>query len=191
MTITTLNQNQAFPKTAVPSRPTEDEADIDIRSLMLMLWRRKLVIVGMMLIGISLTVVILGLVQPWYSARSLVLIEDKGGAKLAPELQNILSYVRVDNTLVSNEIEVIRSRNMGVKVIEKLNLLTDREFNPYYRDTAKAENGTEQEIDDNSRFKTLSLNDDNIKSVPSSVTQEQVSHAVTRLLSMLKVRSVP
>ncbi|MCD8562846.1 MAG: polysaccharide biosynthesis tyrosine autokinase [Alphaproteobacteria bacterium] len=191
MTITTLNQNQAFPKTAVPSRPTEDEADIDIRSLMLMLWRRKLVIVGMMLIGISLTVVILGLIQPRYSARSLVLIEDKGGAKLAPELQNILSYVRVDNTLVSNEIEVIRSRNMGVKVIEKLNLLTDREFNPYYRDTAKAENGTEQQIDDNSRFKTLSLNDDNIKSVPPSVTQEQVSHAVTRLLSMLKVRSVP
>lgn len=61
------------------SKNNDEDIDVDIRTLMLMLWRRKLVIVGMMLIGISLTIIALGFIQPRYSARSVVLIEDKAG----------------------------------------------------------------------------------------------------------------
>jgi exopolysaccharide transport family protein len=190
MTMTAMPQPSALQKPAPQNRAASDDIDIDIRTLMLMLWRRKLVIVGMMLIGISLTVVALGFIQPRFSARSLVLIEDKGGTRMAPELQNILSYVRLDNSVITNEIEVVRSRTMGLRVIEKLNLLTDPEFNPHYKESAKSADSSETDPE-GGRFKSFSLDSKDLKATPASVTEQQLSQAVTVLLGSLKIRNVP
>lgn len=173
------------------SKNNDEDIDVDIRTLMLMLWRRKLVIVGMMLIGISLTIIALGFIQPRYSARSVVLIEDKaGGAKLAPELQNLVNYIRLDSSVITNEVEVIRSRTMGRKIIEHLGLLTDPDFNPHYKKVMRSAALSEQEQQD-SQYKAFSLENSDLKTVPTSVTEEQISQAVTRFLSALKVRTMP
>lgn len=170
---------------------SEAEIDVDIRTLMLILWRRKLVIVGMMLVGISVAVIALSFIQPRYSARTVVLIEDKAGAaRLSPELDNLVNYVRLDSSVISNEIEVIRSRVMGLEVIRNLDLLTDPVFNPQYKKVMQSAEMSKEE-QSASRYKVFSLGQAALKTLPASITEQQVSLAVTRLLANLKVRGVP
>lgn len=116
----------------------DEDVLIDIRSIFLMLWRRKYVIFGVVLIGMSLTIMILTTIRPQYTARSLVLVETKQQSNVPSELKLLVdNYVRFDSTLVMDEIELIRSRSMARKVIERLELLTDPEFNLVYRESLK------------------------------------------------------
>lgn len=79
---------------------------------------------------------------------------------------------------------------MGRKIIEHLGLLTDPDFNPHYKKVMRSAALSEQEQQD-SQYKAFSLENSDLKTVPTSVTEEQISQAVTRFLSALKVRTMP
>lgn len=169
-------------------RPSENtDVDIDIRALLLMLWRRKLIIVGVMLVGISITILALGFVQPRYSARSLILVEPKA-EQFSPQIQNVIEFVRAESSMISNEIEIIRSRISARRVIERLNLITDPDFNPRYRQvlSQSGENPDTQE-----RFKTFSFKDNAVTSLPADVIEREMASVVTRFLGGLNVRAIP
>lgn len=156
-------QSAALPQPTLPPASAETvPGEVDIAALMRVLWRRKLVVVGTMLIGISLTLTILGFIQPRYAARSVVLVEGAAGAtRLSPELENLVRTVRLDGSVMSNEVEVLRSRSMARLVLERLK--------PQSKDAQ-----------DSAGLKTFSL-----------TAEQEESSDITSFLEHLKVRSLP
>lgn len=168
----------------------EDDALIDIRSIFLLLWRRKYVIFGIMLIGFSLTIIALTLIKPQYTARSLVLVETDQRSNVPAELKPLIdNYVRIDSTLVMNEIEVIRSRSMARKVIERLELLTDPEFNMAYRESLKEY--APELLEQKQTYKSFNVFKSELGSLPPEIVEHQINTVVTRFLQNLSVRSIP
>ncbi len=167
-----------------------DEILIDIRAVFLMLWRRKYVIFGMVLIGLSLTIIALTLIKPQYTARSLVLIEDSQKSKIPAELKLFLNdVVRFDSTLVVNELEVMRSRTMARKVIERLELLTDPDFNSSYRHSL--EKYAPELLQTQKSYKSFNIFKSELGSLPPELVERQINEVVTRFLQNLNVRTVP
>ncbi len=107
-----------------------EEIEVDIRDLLLMLWRRKMVILSALLIGLSLATILITFMKPLYSARSLLLVENSPEQKLSQELGAFLGSARFDTSVLLSELEILKSRSMGRMVVERLGLMTDPEFNP-------------------------------------------------------------
>jgi len=169
---------------------TGDEIDIDIRSLFLMFWRRKTVILGVLLIGFSLAAVLISMIQPRYSARSMILIETNAPVKGADEVLSMMSNLRVDNALMLSELEVLRSRNMARKVVEHLNLMSDPEFNMALKRDRSGLMPSEQN-QDNANFKPLNLYQSELEKLPPEMVERQIEQVVTVFLNNLSVRSIP
>ncbi len=169
---------------------TAMDMDIDIRSTLLMLWRRKYVIFSIMLIGLSLTVIGLSFIQPLYTARSLVMIEDNSiQKKMSDELKLMVGdYVRFDNSLIMNEIEVIKSRSMARDVIGRLNLMANPDLNPYYRRFV-VQDGAEESVKTEG-FKSLSIYKDDLASLPPEIREQQINIVVNNFLENLDVRMI-
>lgn len=111
------------------------DLEIDLRNFLLMLWRRKFLILMVMLLTVSLVFYFVNTVQPRYTAKALIMIENDFDP--GPELRALISNMRVDTTFILSEAEVIKSRLMAKKVIDKLDLMNDPEFNPKLPTTDK------------------------------------------------------
>lgn len=176
---------------ASSSKSENDEVFIDMRAIMLMLWRRKYIIFSMVLIGISLAFIALTAISEKYTARSLVLIE--GGAhtqKIPDELKlYVNNMIRIDSSLVLNEIEIIRSRTMAQKVIERLDLLTDPEFNKSYK--AALQKYAPELLDRKQSFKSFTVYQNEMDDLPEALVSSQINGTITRFLENLNVRTIP
>ncbi len=178
------------PPQSQPSSQNDEDVLIDIRAIFLMLWRRKYVIFGITLIGLSLTIMILTFIKPQYTARSLVLVESDQKSNVPAELKLLIdNYVRFDSTLVMNEIELLRSRSMARKVIERLELLTDPEFNIAYR--RSLQEYAPELLNQKQSYKSFSVFKSELDSLPPEVVEHQINTVITRFLQNLSVRSIP
>lgn len=191
-----MSQNNRYkeqtrqPSTAQNRRDGE-EVFIDIRAIFLMLWRRKYVIFSMVLIGVSLAFIAVTSIEERYQARALVLVEGSANKQQIPtELKLYIDNLRrIDSSLVLNEIEVIRSRSMAKKVIERLELITDPEFNTIYRESLQKY--APELLDQPSSFKTLNVYQNEMDNVPSGLVDYQINNTVTTFLRNLDVRTIP
>lgn len=156
------------------------DLDIDVRGLLLMLWRRKWVVISVILIGLSLATIILSFVQSLYTGRALVLIESSSESKNNKELQYILSSVRFDTSVILSEIEVIKSRSMAKRVVERLSLMSDPEFNPRFKYDGSSD----------STFKTLSVYGSELEKLPDDAADKQYAYVISSILKNLDVRAV-
>ncbi len=162
----------------------DGQVDIDVRNLLLMLWRRKGVILSCLLIGISLASIAMSLVKSEYTARALVLIETNIPGKQFAELQFSISNLRLDNSFILSEIEVFKSRFLARRVAEKLNLMTDSEFNTRFEYAIdKSEEGR--------GFKKFTVYDSQSETIPKEILSSDIDVVVNKLLRNLVVRSVP
>ena len=170
--------------------------DLDVRGLFLTLWRRRFIIIGVMILGVCLAAVITNFLQPRYNARGLVLFEKSPNEEVASDILALFNTYRVDTTLVMNEIEVLRSRTLARQVVEKLNLIEDPEFNP------RPIQGTEVKtdlIDENLEtadvvptFKTLNIGGvDSLDADYLPYEDARLAATITRFQSKMKVRSIP
>jgi succinoglycan biosynthesis transport protein ExoP len=101
--------------------------ETDVRGLLLILWRRRVVILGVLLIGIGFAGLALAFVKPHFTARAIILVDTRARDIMPRELAPQASS-RYDASLVLNEVEIIRSRSMASAVIERLGLKNDSEF---------------------------------------------------------------
>lgn len=164
----------------------EGNMDIDVRGLLLMLWRRKMIVISVMLIGLSFATIITTFVQSLYTAKSLVLIEAYTQSDTNKEFQALINSQRFDTALILSEIEVIKSRNMARKVVERLNLMTDAEFNPRFRYDGDDAGGQKA----SSGFKKLSVYDSKSEEFPAEITEREIGGVISRFLSRVDVRAV-
>ena len=141
-----------------------DELDVDLRRLLMLLWRRKWMVILIMAVALVSAFFITSMLPNRYTANALVLIENESINRSSIDLQDFMSNVRLDSTLVLSEVEVIKSHDLAATVLKKLSMLPD--------------------VGDSGSFKTLSI--DNVN------TNDNVSVGnVSAFLRSVKVKPVP
>lgn len=110
-----------------PARPDVDR-QIDLRWLLGVLRRRKVMVMFCMaVIPVIVTFVVFSL-TPRYQASARILIE--GNREQIVDIKSVQKDISFDLSTVETEAEVIRSREIAVKAVERLGLLDTPEFNP-------------------------------------------------------------
>lgn len=102
--------------------------EIDIWALFQTIWRGKW--------WISITTIIAILIGgyyayrvavPMYTARASVALQQRD--QQVVDLTNVISGLSGDQATINTEVEVLRSRNLATKLVRKLDLVSDPEFN--------------------------------------------------------------
>jgi len=101
--------------------------EIDLRRFALTLWRRKFLLFATMFIVTGMAALAALQLTPRYTAKALVMIETRGIQIV--ELEEVIPALSADFATVESQVEVLRSPALAIKVIEKLGLANDPEFN--------------------------------------------------------------
>ncbi|MEP2944171.1 MAG: exopolysaccharide transport family protein [Hyphomicrobiales bacterium] len=116
MSLYTENQNQ--------------DTEIDVGSLMLVLWRKKGWIIFWTLVGLVLAIAFLFVVDPVFKTDARLLIEKRETVFTRPnDEQNIAASQDFDVLTVASQVEVLQSRSILGEVAKKLKLDENPEFN--------------------------------------------------------------
>ncbi len=107
------------------------ERDVDLRELGRKLWRRKNVVLGITAFGSVASVLVLMQMTPQYTARSTVMVDPRQDKIL--NMEAVLSGLPADQETIESEIEVLTSRGLAERVVKKLSLFGDPEFNARLR----------------------------------------------------------
>jgi len=113
--------------------PAEDDDTIDVGALLATLWRGKWLIALVTLASMLLAgYYVYGVAVPKYRSTSVVVLETKEDSVV--DLKAVVGGFSGDSTEVNTEVEVIRSRGLVGKVVDRLNLVNDPEFNVALRE---------------------------------------------------------
>jgi capsular exopolysaccharide synthesis family protein len=106
-----------------------EDDEIDLLELFGTLWRGKWIITLCAVIAIiSGAWYAFGVAVPKYSASTTLALQMSGPQIV--DIQSVMSGVSSDDASLNTEIEVIKSRKLGEKLVERLSLTQDPEFNP-------------------------------------------------------------
>lgn len=132
--------SQTFPKLAA-SAPQQKEThhevardeSIDFGAIFSTLWRGKWLLALCLIVG-TLSAAIYGYViaTPLYSATSVVILETQEDR--VTDLESVIGGFSGDSAAINSEVEVLRSRSLMKKVVARLDLVSDPEFNPSLRE---------------------------------------------------------
>lgn len=100
----------------------------DLRKLLMTLWRQRKIIASTMGLIVGLTVLTVFQVTPKYTATSQVMLETRQSQVV--DIESVVSGMSADMATLMSEVEVIRSSSLIGRVIQKLNLLENPDFNP-------------------------------------------------------------
>ncbi len=109
------------------SPPAESSTQADLRKLLSVIWRRRGMISAITILMTLLTYGLTAQFTPLYRAQAQILIE--AGKVNVLDVESIVSGGRSDSEAIRSEVEVLRSRRVAEKVIDKLGLMSDAEFN--------------------------------------------------------------
>lgn len=108
-----------------------EQSELDLKQIAATLLRRKWIIIGSLgLIGLVALITVLRM-TPLYTAEALVLINVRESTVV--DMEAVLSGLPPDSAVIDSEVEVLRSRGVAERVVKKLRLDRDKEFNPQLR----------------------------------------------------------
>src|SRR5262249_32054097 len=110
-----------------PEKIERMEALADLRELWLLVKRRMHLILAVTIATAALALAAAIVLPNLYAAEAIVML-DARKAQVAP-LPGIMTDVATDLTVVNSEIDIITSRAVIDRVIDKLGLVKDPEFN--------------------------------------------------------------
>jgi capsular exopolysaccharide synthesis family protein len=99
----------------------------DIRYITNLIWRRKWMLIIPVIVFVVISAVLTGQMTPRYSANSSVMLKSIQSNVL--NLDNLISGITTDTATLIGELEVLQSTELLGRVIEKLKLEADPEFN--------------------------------------------------------------
>ncbi|MFO3797806.1 MAG: Wzz/FepE/Etk N-terminal domain-containing protein, partial [Anaerolineales bacterium] len=103
-----------------------DESEIDLRSIIGLLRRRLALIVSTTVLIVGVAATIAFTLTPLYTASALIMVDPS--RKNILEDANLSSSTAADNARIDSEVELARSDNVLLKVIERERLISDPEF---------------------------------------------------------------
>lgn len=173
-----LNNGRSLTKTA------ETDADIiDLSAVFSTLWRGKWWISLIFLVS-----VFMGgyysyfVVTPLYRSTAVVILETRESSIV--DLDSVIGGMTGETSEVNSEVEVLRSRKLMGKVVSRLNLIADSEFNRAlqldgYADRVKRFFGARAAVP-------------SVPSVPDAqAIQRRFDMTITKLLGKISIRNVP
>jgi capsular exopolysaccharide synthesis family protein len=113
---------------AVVSGPDSDD-EIDLLALARVLWRGKAIILFSALVVTALAgLYAYRLAVPMYTSTAVVAMNAQQ-TQLVSSISSVLSALGTDSSTINTETVIIQSRNLTEKVVQKLDLENDPEFN--------------------------------------------------------------
>ena len=132
----TIDSDSAAPavkgERAFYPRPYQSLEEFGLGQLLRKLWRRKGIIIGTVTVLTVLTAVIVFQITPRYTAEALLIIETRG-ANVGGDVEAVLSGLSADRETIQSEIEVLRSRGLADKTVNRQALGRNPEFNAALR----------------------------------------------------------
>ena len=123
----------SFPESASHAQAAEEDDDqLDIRQMLSVLWRRRLVIIGTTLFLSLLALLYTAQLTPRYTATTLLTLQTRSESVV--DIQAVVSGLSADTSVINTEIEILSSRRLIEQVVDRLNLMNDPEFNPALRE---------------------------------------------------------
>jgi capsular exopolysaccharide synthesis family protein len=117
------------PPRRTPPETTEGAGfTLDVQQIANILRRRKAIIAGCAVLLTTISFLVVSQVTPRYTAESVVLLDTRKTQVV--DMQSVMSGLQADASVVRSEVEIISSPTLAEKVIKKLNLATQEEFNP-------------------------------------------------------------
>ncbi len=120
---------------SAPLMPQGDLADgdlLDFTGMAATLWRGKWRLLFMVLIATGIGGYwATELAIPQFRATSVVVLDPQ--QEPVVDLGSVVPSLGSDTSVVNTEVEVLRSRSLTAKVVQKLDLATDPEFSPWLR----------------------------------------------------------
>lgn len=171
----------------------EEVNEIDIRSLLFVLWRRKWFIFGFVLSFLILSHIVLTYyVEPIYSAEAYVKVEEEEGnaSRALAGLPDMGLPLNISNTMILNEVEVLRSRSLAYSIILNHNLLNDPELREA---TQNALEVAGENIQEDKSFKTFSIYP--MEAIDQPLTQpdlndKETGEVINQFLKRISVRPI-
>ena len=118
-----------YGRRAFPHAGSINPNTIEIGVLFAGLRRNKWLILLGILLSAGVALVALKYAQPSYDAYAEVLLETR--QERVTGIENVISGLSVDNSVVAGEIAVLRSNLLIGRVVDKLNLIEHPDFDPY------------------------------------------------------------
>ncbi|MFP6608445.1 MAG: polysaccharide biosynthesis tyrosine autokinase [Myxococcota bacterium] len=112
--------------------PVEGDVEIDLREIFGVVWRRRWVLGGCVLLITAATLLVAFQLTPRFTATTQVLIDPR--ERKVADVEAVLSGLSSDASTIESQIQVIRSRTLATRVIEQLHLERDPEFNAALRE---------------------------------------------------------
>lgn len=103
------------------------ESTLDIRTIMNMLQRRKNVILIVMFIALAFAAISIFIATPKYSASALLRINTNSNKVV--DIDSVMSGFSADASIIQTELDVLKSKRLIARVVDKLELMRNPEFN--------------------------------------------------------------
>ena len=167
-----------------PAGSTVDEDVIDLGALLATIWRGKWLIILFTVLSVMAGGYYAYVVAtPLFRSTAVVILETN--QEQIVDLQSVVGGLSGDTSEVNSEVEVLRARGLMGKVVERLNLAEDPEFNADLRPQTLADQVK-------SRIKeTLGLEEAPIVLTKEEQEQRTRDGVVSSLLEAVSVRNVP
>jgi polysaccharide biosynthesis transport protein len=125
---TSLVERTVAPATALSANIATFTRNMDLREAARLLGRRMQLVLGVTLSGVVLALLIALMLTPQYRAETVVMLDPRQTKVV--ELGNVVSGLPAENAALRSEMDIIMSRSIIDRVINKLELLNDNELNP-------------------------------------------------------------
>ncbi len=112
------------------------EESIDLRGLLMTLWRRKMVIMGTALIVTGFAVLVVIQIVPLYVAEASLVVEPPRTNVV--DIESVAPGLSTDWFTQETQAAIIGSRVLAEKVIDRLDLVNHPAFNPSLRPPEKS-----------------------------------------------------
>lgn len=117
-----------------------NDADVDLRTVLNVLWARRAIILSVMGVISLLALLVLLQLPSRYTAKSTLMLDTR--TTQVTDFESVVSGLTVDEAVVRSEMAILSSRKLAYRVVESLKLQDDPEFNPQLREKlAEQENG--------------------------------------------------
>jgi len=101
--------------------------ELDVMALVRILRRRLGLVAGTVGLAAVLMAIVVFQLTPLYTSTNLILIDPQRTQVL--DMEAVLSGLSPDTGTIDSQVELLRSRTIAHRVVEKLNLVEDPEFN--------------------------------------------------------------
>ena len=102
--------------------------EVSMREMLRILWRRKALLIGVMVLLTTFAVVAVSQVTPRYRAETLVLIEQRESTVI--DIESVISGLSLNSEGNNSEVEIVRSRRLAERLVDAVGLADWPEFAP-------------------------------------------------------------